>query len=69
MAVDIVCGKEVDPAEINAAVGTVMAGAPEADPTKGTKRFHEGKWYYFCSLACRQKFMAGPEEFIAKAGA
>ncbi len=48
-------------------VGRVSAGAPETDPSAGTKRFHKGKWYYFCSMACRIKFLARPEEYIAKA--
>ncbi len=67
MAVDIVCGKEVDTAAVNAAVGNIPAGAPETDPTKGTKSFHNGKWYYFCSIACRNQFAAKPEEFLQKA--
>ena len=53
MALDIVCGKELDIAAINATVGNVPAGAPETDPAAGTKCFYQGKWYYFCSMACR----------------
>lgn len=30
----------------------------------GTKYRHEGKWYYFRSLAQRQKFIGNPEAFI-----
>ena len=33
------------------------------------KRIYEGKWYYFCSMACRQKFVALPYQSIAKAAA
>jgi len=66
MAVDIVCGREVDPAQVNATVGHIPAGAPETDPGKGTKSFHKGAWYYFCSMACRNRFMTAPEEFLAK---
>jgi len=67
MAIDIVCGKEVDQAAVNAAVGSVTAGAPETDPAAGTKRYYEGKWYYFCSMACRHRFVATPDEYIAGA--
>lgn len=67
MAVDIVCGKEIDVDAMNTTVGHIPAGAPETDPTAGTKRFHKGKWYHFCSLACRQKFVALPDEYIANA--
>ena len=39
---DPVCGRELDTEEMNRPVGTVPGGAPEVDPTKGTRRFHEG---------------------------
>ena len=55
-------------AAVNATAGHIPAGAPETNPAAGTKRFHDGKWYYFCSMACRQKFVATPDEWIAKAG-
>jgi YHS domain-containing protein len=67
MAVDMVCGKEVDTAAVNAAVGQIQAGAPETDPEAGTKSFYEGRWYYFCSMACRHRFVATPDEFLKKA--
>ena len=66
MAVDPVCGKEIDVAKVNAGVGHVQAGATEVDPTAGAKRFHEGTWHYFCSLACRQKFIASPTQYMQK---
>ena len=66
MARDPVCGKEVDAAKVDAPVGTVMAGAPKTDPTAGTKRFHDGKWYYFCSMACRQRFISNPDMYLAE---
>lgn len=68
MVKDLVCGKEVDKAAINASVGSTPAGTAETDPGAGTKRFYEGAWYYFCSLACRYKFMATPDEYIERAG-
>lgn len=69
MAVDLVCGKEVSETAMNQRVGNIPAGAPETDPAVGTKRFYNGKWYYFCSMACRQKFVATPDEYVAKAAA
>ena len=62
---DLVCGRELDTSEMNQAVGTVPGGAPEVDPSKGTRRFHEGQWYYFCSLNCRSKFMASSETYTS----
>jgi len=62
--VDVVCRKEVDKSAVNAAVGSVFAGAPETDPTAGTKRFYKGTWYYFCSMACRHRFVSTPDEFL-----
>ena len=67
MAVDIVCGKEVSETGVDSAVGHVPAGAPETDPSAGTKRFYKGKWYYFDSMACRIRFVADPETYIANA--
>lgn len=69
MAIDIVCGKEVAEGGVDSKVGSVMAGAAETDPTKGTKSFYNGKWYYFDSMACRQRFLATPDEVLAKAEA
>ncbi|HMO55129.1 MAG TPA: YHS domain-containing protein [Tepidiformaceae bacterium] len=66
MAIDIVCGKQVSEAAVNAETGRVAGGAPETDPAAGTKRFYNGRWYYFCSLACRHRFVATPDEFIVK---
>ena len=69
MAIDIVCGKEVAKEGIDGKVGSVMAGAAETDPTKGTKSFYNGTWYYFCSMNCRHQFVATPDEILAKAEA
>lgn len=68
MAIDLVCGKEVNAAAVDTPVGMVRAGAGETDPTAGTKRFWEGKWYYFCSQACRLRFVATPDEYILRSG-
>lgn len=69
MVRDPVCGKEIDEQAVRAVTGQTPYGAPEVDPEKGTRRFHEGKWYYFCSLDCRTKFLASPDAYIKKAQA
>lgn len=66
MVKDVVCGKEVDADLIDSGVSTVFGGAPQTEPSYGTKRFHDGKWYYFCSMACRQKFIASPTGYISE---
>ena len=66
-AIDPVCGAEVDQDAVNAGSGQVAGGAPESDPSKGTKRFHDGKWYYFDSLDCRMKFVSEPEKYLQQA--
>jgi YHS domain-containing protein len=52
-----VCGKEVDEAAVRAASGHTAFGATEVDPAKGTRQFHDGRWHYFDSLECRNRFM------------
>jgi len=69
MAKDPVCGKEIDEEAAKSQSGQTLHGASEVDPTKGTRRFHNGKWYYFCSMDCRLKFIAHPEEYIEQPGA
>lgn len=64
MAKDPVCGKEVDVEAARAATGQTSHGANEVDPTAGTRRFHEGTWFYFCGLECRSKFIANPAAYI-----
>jgi YHS domain-containing protein len=63
---DPVCGNDVDTDAINSHVDTTTSGAPESDPSKGTKRFHDGEWYYFDSLACRMQFVSNPDEFARR---
>ena len=67
MAVDLVCGKEIDEAQARSQTGQTLHGATEVDPQQGTRIFHNGHWYYFCGLECRSKFMLGPETYIAQA--
>jgi YHS domain-containing protein len=66
MAKDPVCGKEIDEAQARAQTGQTQFGASEVDPNQGTRRFHDGKWYYFCGLECRSKFMADPPTYLAQ---
>jgi YHS domain-containing protein len=61
-----VCGKVVDEAAARAQTGQTMHGASEVDPTKGTRQFHDGKWYYFDTLDCRTKFMASPGAYLER---
>ncbi|HJO82187.1 MAG: YHS domain-containing protein [SAR202 cluster bacterium] len=64
MPKDPVCGIDIDEGAARAETGQTRHGATEVDPEKGTRRFHAGKWYYFCSLDCRIKFMASPETYM-----
>jgi len=64
MAKDPVCGKEIDEEEARQQTGQTRFGAAEVDPQKGTRRFHNGTWFYFCGLECRSKFMASPDSFL-----
>ena len=64
MAKDPVCGIDIDESAARAETGQTRYGAVEVDPEQGTRRFHDGKWYYFCSLECRNKFLASPDSYI-----
>ena len=63
-----VCGNEIDEAAARAETGQTAHGATEVDPAKGTRRFHDGQWYYFDSLDCRTKFMVNPGAYLGQAG-
>ncbi len=63
-----VCRNAVDEAAARAKTGQTAHGAKEVDPAKGTRQFHDGKWYYFDSLECRSKFMARPGDYLKQAG-
>ena len=56
-----VCEKDIDQDGARAVTGQTMHGASEVDPRKGTRGFHDGKWYYFDTLTCRSVFMANPD--------
>jgi YHS domain-containing protein len=58
----------VEPGSAEADAGKTVGGAPVVDPEYGTRRFHNGKWYTFCSMNCRAQFMASPDRFVKDAG-
>jgi len=64
MVKDPVCGKEVDDQKVDQGDTLGVGGASVTDPSFGTKRFHQGKWYYFCSMACRQRFIGSPARYL-----
>ena len=67
MALDPVCGKDIDETNARSQTGQTRHGASEVDPQQGTRMFHDGKWYYFCGLECRSKFMANPKGYTGQA--
>ena len=64
--VDPVSGNELDEETVRAIRGQTDGGANEVDPSMGTRRFHDGKWYYFENVDNRFRFMANPEKYINK---
>ena len=54
---DPVCGKTLTDEEV--------AEVDEGTSRFATKRIHEDRWYYFCGLMCRAKFVAGPQAYVA----
>lgn len=69
MPQDLVCGKEINETEARATTGQTMHGASEVDPQMGTRIFHDGAWYYFCSLGCRTKFLGSPNTYLEQGSA
>ena len=63
MALDPVCGREVAERDVDALGGRLPGGARERPSGAGVKRFHAGRWRYFCSVQCRLAFMATPDDF------
>ncbi len=61
-----VCARDVSE-DIDQPVGVTVAGSPELDPSRGTKRYWEGVWRYFCGLVCRSKFDSTPYEYMETA--
>ncbi len=64
---DIVCGRPVTDADAQDKSGWPPAQGGDKGTIAATKRYHEGQWFYFCSLACRQKFITSPNTYIAQA--
>ncbi|MCH8898001.1 MAG: YHS domain-containing protein [Chloroflexi bacterium] len=64
MPKDPVCGKDIDESDARASTGQTAHGASEVDPNMGTRSFHDGQWYYFCTLECRTKFLTAPNTYI-----
>ena len=61
-----VCGSDISES-IDRPVGKTVAGTPELDPSRGTKRYWDGVWRYFDSLACRSRFDSSPSDYAADA--
>ena len=55
-----VCENEIDEAAARAETGQTAFGATEVDPAKGTRRFHDGKWYYFDFLGLPEQVHGQP---------
>lgn len=60
-----VCKKPIDLSGADTKTGETAFGAREVDPTKGTRQFHDGEWYYFDKLMCRTKFNLSPARYLA----
>ena len=61
----LVCGKAIDLEDAETKTGETAIGAKEVDPSKGTRQFHDGIWYYFDTLNCRSKFTVSPQRYLA----
>lgn len=59
-----VCGKDVDDQKIDGGKSLADGGVPVTDPRFGTKHMHQKQWYYFCSMACRQRFIGNPARYL-----
>ena len=59
-----VCQGVVDENAAKAHTGMTSGGAKEVDPTMGTRQFHDGTWYYFDTLECRNKFTRNPDGYL-----
>ena len=64
MATCPVCQKSVDEAAAKAQSGMTPGGAKEVDPKAGTRQFHDGKWYYFDTIECSNRFSQRPDNYV-----
>ncbi len=62
-----VCQRPVDETAAKAQTGMTPGGAKEVDPKAGTRQFHDGTWYYFDSLECRNRFTRNPDSYLKQA--
>lgn len=53
---DLVCGETLTDADVR---GVDTGASPRA-----TKRWHRGRWWYFCGLWCRARFVAAPQAYL-----
>ena len=60
-----VCSINIDIEGADSKTGETAFGAKEVDPSKGTRQFHDGEWYFLCSLGCRTKFTMSPQRYLA----
>jgi len=63
-----VCLAAIQNTAIDSTVRRVTLGPGETDPSAGTKAMHEGVWYYFDRMVCRNKFMANPAAYVERTG-
>jgi YHS domain-containing protein len=59
-----VCKGDVNEDAAKAQTGMTSGGAKEVDPTMATRQFHDGTWYYFDTLECRNKFTRNPDGYL-----
>ena len=59
-----VCQKQINLEAADSLTWTTPGGAKEVDPTAGTRQFHDGTWYYFDSIECRNRFTQRPDSYL-----
>jgi YHS domain-containing protein len=59
-----VCQQAIDIEAADSLTGTTPGGAKEVDPEAGTRQFHDGKWYYFDTIECRNRFTQRPDSYL-----
>jgi len=60
MQKDPVCGKALSEQDVRL--------VDQGTSSRATKHEHEGRWYYFCGLMCRTRFIADPKKYLKDAG-
>lgn len=59
-----VCQQPVDETAAQSQTGTTPGGAMEVNPETGTRQFHDGTWYYFDTIECRNRFTQRPDDYL-----